>query len=57
MEAIKYILEIGELLTGRILKFDGLTMNIRTINVPNSSDNCGVCGTHPYIVSLSDNRR
>lgn len=32
-EAIKYFTNIGELLTNRILLFDGLTMNIKTLQV------------------------
>lgn len=54
LEAIKFILDIGELLTGRVLFFDGLTMNFKDVQVHSDSD-CLVCGEKPSIVSLADN--
>lgn len=45
MEAIKYILNIGELLTETMLTFDGLTMNFRKIRLPERDDLCPACGT------------
>ncbi len=56
-EAIKYLLGIGRLLTGRILKIDTLAMDFRIIKIPHSSRDCDVCGTNPTITSLEDNRR
>lgn len=55
-EAIKYLLGIGELLVGRVLHIDGLAMQIRTVNFSSANPECSVCGTHPSIRSLSDNR-
>ena len=56
LEAIKYLLGIPELLIGKILSFDGLHMHIRTTKIPNASADCAVCGTHPSIVSLYENK-
>lgn len=42
-EAIKYILGIGNLLTGRLLAFDALTMKFREIELPSRTDNCPAC--------------
>jgi len=41
-EAIKYILGIGELLTGQMLIYDALTMEFRKIKLSNNI-NCSVC--------------
>ena len=35
MEAVKYIIGKGDLLTGRLLTYDALTMTFRTIKLPN----------------------
>ncbi len=43
MEAIKYIAGIGELLTGRLLTYDGLKQTFRTVRLPNSVSGCKVC--------------
>ncbi len=56
LEAVKYLLGIGDLLVGKILSFDGLTMKIRVTDIPRSEPACAVCGTHPDILDLSDNR-
>ncbi len=42
-EAIKYLLGIGKLLTGKVLLFDGLNMNIKVVSFPNISPDCPVC--------------
>lgn len=47
MEAIKYLLNIGNLLTGYFLTYDGLTMEFRKIKLPNKTVNCPVCGDNP----------
>lgn len=52
-EAIKYILGIGELLTGHLLTYDALTMEFRKIKLSNNL-NCAVCGDHPTITELID---
>ena len=53
MEAIKYIIGKGELLTGRLLTYDALSMTFRTIKLPKNHD-CPVCGDHPTITKLID---
>lgn len=54
MEAIKYILGIGSLLTGSLLTYDSLTMNFRKIKLPYPVKDCPVCGEHPSITQLID---
>lgn len=53
MEAIKYILGKGELLTGYLLTFDALTMTFRKIRLPQRTSGCAVCGDHPTITRLT----
>ena len=53
MEAVKYIIGKGDLLTGRLLTYDALTMTFRTIKLPKNHD-CPVCGVHPTITKLID---
>ncbi len=43
MEAIKYIMGIGELLNGYLLTYDALSMNFRKIKLPERVKNCPVC--------------
>lgn len=57
LEAVKYILGIGELLTGKIFTFNGLSMKINVINIPKANKLCGVCGEKPFIQNLSDNQQ
>ncbi len=52
LEAQKYILETGELLTGRMLTFDGLTMQVRTVNLGGASAYCRVCGENADIKEI-----
>lgn len=52
LEAQKYVTGAGELLTGKILTFDGLTMKFRTVEVPEKSQTCRVCGGNPDIHEL-----
>lgn len=54
-EAVKLLLGEGELLTGRVLHVDGLTMRMQTVRVETRED-CPVCGAHPTIRSLTDDR-
>ena len=54
MEAIKYILGIGNLLTGNLLTYDALKMDFRKVKLPSETCNCAVCGTHPTITKLID---
>jgi len=43
-EVIKYLLGMGELLTGRLLMYDGLAMTFNEMKVKRDPD-CAVCGT------------
>ena len=54
MEAIKYILGKGDLLTGYLLTYDALKMEFRKIKLPSNTHNCAVCGDHPTITKLID---
>ena len=54
MEAIKYILGVGDLLTGSLLTYDALTMEFRKVKLPKHVKNCPVCGEHPTITKLID---
>lgn len=53
MEAIKYISDTGDLLTGRLLTYDGLKAEFRTIKLPDRVRDCPVCGEHPSICHLT----
>lgn len=54
MEAIKYIIGQGDLLTGYLLTYDALKMEFRKIKLPTHTENCAVCGTNPTITNLID---
>lgn len=54
MEAIKYILGVGDLLTGYLLTFDAVTMEFRKVKLPSNTKNCAVCGENPTITELID---
>lgn len=54
LEAVKYITGAGELLTGKLLTFDALTMNFHTIKLPTRGEGCAVCSEHPTITELID---
>lgn len=45
MEAVKYLLGAGDLLTGRLLIYDALRMEFRTVQLPEDTGDCPVCGT------------
>lgn len=47
-EAIRYILGIGDLLVNRVLRFDGLSMDFRTMKIKPDPD-CPACGRHSSI--------
>ena len=53
MEAVKYIIGQGQLLTGRLLTYDALKMNFRTVKLPRDKD-CAICSDHPTITELID---
>jgi molybdopterin-synthase adenylyltransferase len=52
-EALKYILEIGNLLTGKLLVFNALDSSFRQVKVP-KDPKCPVCGEHPTVTKLID---
>lgn len=52
-EAIKYVLGVGELLTGQLLTYDSLKMEFRKIKLPHNKS-CQVCGENPTIKTLID---
>lgn len=52
-EAIKYLLDAGELLCGRVLFLRALTMEFRVMEL-RRDESCAVCGAAPTIRSLSD---
>ena len=43
VEAVKYILGIGDLLVGRLLIYDALTMKFRMVELPKRNERCAVC--------------
>jgi len=52
-EAIKYILEIGQLLTGRLLIINTLEWSFRIVRI-RKNENCLLCGKEPTIKGLID---
>lgn len=52
-EALKFILNTGELLTNRLLTFNALTGRFREIKLK-KNENCSVCGKNPSITELND---
>jgi adenylyltransferase/sulfurtransferase len=52
-EVLKLILGVGESLNGRLLLYDALSMETRTVRI-RKDPNCVVCGEHPTVTSLID---
>lgn len=52
-ECLKYITNVGELLTNKLLAFDAKTMNFRKVNLKRNPK-CPVCGDSPTITDLKD---
>lgn len=52
-EVLKYILGLGELLTGKLLVFNALDSSFRQVKVPKNKD-CPVCGENPTVTQLID---
>jgi sulfur-carrier protein adenylyltransferase/sulfurtransferase len=52
-EAIKVITGIGEPLVGRLMIYDALEMNYRTVRVRKDPE-CAICGKNPTITELID---
>ena len=53
MEAVKYIIGTGDLLTGYLLTYDAIKMEFRKIKLP-VDKNCAVCGDYPTILAPFD---
>jgi sulfur-carrier protein adenylyltransferase/sulfurtransferase len=53
VEAIKLIVGVGDPLVGRLLLFDSLAMEFRTVKLKWDPD-CPVCGKHPTVTELID---
>jgi len=54
-EAIKLIIGVGQVLTGRLLLFNALDMDFRTVKWKRNPD-CPICGDHPTITKVEDYR-
>ena len=54
MEAIKYLIGVGDLLTGYLLTYDALTMEFHKIKLPKDTHKCPVCGDNPTILEPID---
>jgi adenylyltransferase/sulfurtransferase len=54
-EALKYLIGIGDLLTGSVLSFNALQMEFRKIAVKKNA-HCPVCGENPAITELQDEK-
>ena len=52
-EAIKLLTGVGESLAGRLMIYDALEMNYRTVRVRKDPD-CAVCGQNPTVTELID---
>ncbi len=52
-EVVKYFLEKGDLLEGRLLMYDAMGMTFDTVDVLRNPD-CPVCGDEPEIESIED---
>ncbi|MFH1715713.1 MAG: molybdopterin-synthase adenylyltransferase MoeB [Planctomycetota bacterium] len=55
-EAIKYLLGIGDLLTGKLLTYNALTMDFRKVGL-NRNPSCPLCGQNPRITELKDEKQ
>jgi adenylyltransferase/sulfurtransferase len=52
-EALKLLLDLGEVLSGRLLLYDGLQASFRHVAFSRRSD-CPVCGEQPSVTTLQD---
>lgn len=57
LEAVKFLLKIGRLLTGRVFFFDGLSFDTKVVPFSGRDPACAVCGENPRIKNLSDNAK
>ncbi len=53
LEALKWILQVGDSAAGRLLRFDGLGLTVREVH-PRRDPGCPVCGDAPVIDELID---
>lgn len=49
LEAIKYITNVGDLLTGCLLVYNALTLEFRKVKLPKKVKECSACGENPII--------
>lgn len=54
LEALKYLLGTGKLLTGRMLVFDGLAMKFREVRLAHPSPYCRVCSEQADILDVAE---
>lgn len=54
LEAIKLILSLDGLLSGRLLLFDGTQTSFRTVKLRGKRENCDICSASPTITKLID---
>lgn len=54
LEAIKIILNLEDVLSGRMLLFDGYDTTFRCIKLRKKKLDCDVCGINPTIKQLID---
>lgn len=54
MEAMKYLIGIGDLLVGKLLTYDALKMEFRMIKFSKKDENCGICSENPSITKLKN---
>ncbi len=54
MEAVKYLIGKGDLLTGKLLTYDALKMEFHTVKLPQHVKDCPICGENPTITELID---
>jgi len=52
-EALKFVTDVGDLLTDTLLTFDAKTMNFRKVRLHRQKD-CPICGEKPTITELID---
>ncbi len=52
-EVLKFILDKGELLVGKLFVFNALEMSFRKLNIHRNND-CPVCGNRPTVTKLID---
>lgn len=54
LEAIKIIIGLPGVLSGRLLLFDGSNTTFRNVTLRPKNKNCDVCGENPKILDLID---